>query len=291
MPIDVDKVQKPVRKLRKLLKRMDSKPAVKDVHDLRTNTRRLEAALQAAGLDSKGKTHRLLKDLARLRKRAGRVRDLDVLTGFAAGLKAKNEDEDPCQIQLLEHLGAERHKKAKRLYAEVAKRNKAARALLKSTCKRVEGKLDGSNGRPPKAASQTAACAIVLEAELATRVRLTRGNLHPYRLKVKELRNVLKMAEGNSEQPFIAALGEVKDAIGEWHDWEELLSIANEAVRHGQKCDLLQQIRAVAQQEFSAALEKTESMRKRFLRVNVRKPSAKAQPAKLVWQATRAIAA
>jgi hypothetical protein len=42
---------------------------------------------------------------------------------------------------------------------------------------------------------------------------LNKPNLHPYRLKVKELRNVLQMADNADQQEFITRLGEVKDAI------------------------------------------------------------------------------
>jgi hypothetical protein len=40
---------------------------------------------------------------------------------------------------------------------------------------------------------------------------------------VKELRSVLQMSEG-SDQALLKALDETKNEIGEWHDWEELLS-------------------------------------------------------------------
>ena len=56
-------------------------------------------------------------------------------------------------------------------------------------------------------------------------VRLNRNNLHPYRLKVKELRNVLQLSNRADDIEFVEKLGQVKDAIGDWHDWEELVRI------------------------------------------------------------------
>ena len=81
MAIDADRMHKPVRKLRKLLEKMGSQPAAKDVHDLRTSSRRLEASFQALSLDGGRNGRKVLKKVRKIRKRAGKVRDMDVLTG------------------------------------------------------------------------------------------------------------------------------------------------------------------------------------------------------------------
>ena len=84
MGIDRDQLDKPIRKLRKVLKKMAGEPAPKQVHDLRTNSRRLEATLQA--IDPDQNERKILTRVSRLRKSAGKVRDMDVLTGYAAEL-------------------------------------------------------------------------------------------------------------------------------------------------------------------------------------------------------------
>jgi hypothetical protein len=43
----------------------------------------MEASLQAFGLENSGLGRRVLKPLSRLRKRAGKIRDMDVLTSYA----------------------------------------------------------------------------------------------------------------------------------------------------------------------------------------------------------------
>ena len=63
------------------------------------------------------------------------------------------------------------------------------------------------------------------------------------------------------------ALGEVKDAIGEWHDWVELSSIANEVLDHGQRCELLRAVKETSDAKYQHALALTNSMRKKYLRV------------------------
>ena len=124
--------------------------------------------------------------------------------------------------------------------------------------------------------------------------RLSRDNLHPYRLKVKELHNILRMAEPSDQQEFVNRLGQVKDAIGEWHDWGELESIAKQVLNH-RNCKLLQQIRNIGESKYENALSLTESMRKKFLRqdFNARKPSRSVprKPTEPVWSATPALTA
>jgi CHAD domain-containing protein len=192
MALDENRIQKPARRLRKLLKKNPRKPTPDNVHDLRTNSRRLEATLSALSLDSRPKERRLLKDLARVRKRAGKVRDMDVLTGFASTVHPDGEQD--CSVQLLEHLGAQRHKGATRVHRVIAERGKAIRKHLKQASRDFDNTLSGrrNGGSSNAAAAQATASALKVQSQLADPPRLGRNSLHPYRLKVKELRNVLK---------------------------------------------------------------------------------------------------
>ena len=92
--------------------------------------------------------------------------------------------------------------------------------------------------------SVAAAESLRLSSELGTPRRFSKGNLHPYRLKVKQLRYVLELS---ADHPKCADdLGEVKDAIGDWHDWEELVAIAEDLLDHGAKCKLTRRLKAIA---------------------------------------------
>src|SRR5690242_3274481 len=106
MGLDSEQVHKPVRKIRKLLKRLPKQPNPEQVHQLRTNFRRLEAVLASLSLDQK--EHRLLKQLGRLRRKAGGVRDMDVLIGYVPTVQADREQ--TCAVRLLEHLGGMRRR-------------------------------------------------------------------------------------------------------------------------------------------------------------------------------------
>jgi CHAD domain-containing protein len=299
MALDAVRAEKPVRKLRKLLKKMPAVPDASDIHDCRTSSRRVEATIHALSLDSRQNGQRVLKQIAKLRKRAGKVRDMDVLTEYLSSVSIHKEEEKACYVQLLEHLGAQRLKYAKKFDSV---RRQCAPDLtkgLKRTSKQL-GKLLPLNGKRPSdqnvVFAEVSASALALLAELAKPARLGKRTLHPYRLGVKELRNVLQMAEMSHRQEFVRQLGEVKDAIGEWHDWEELVVIAKTVLSHGAKCELLHALRNIADRKYHNALVLTENMRKKFLRISDRK--GKGSPryaafrlAEPVWLATSALVA
>jgi hypothetical protein len=83
----------------------------------------------------------------------------------------------------------------------------------------------------------------MLESKLFGPPRLSRKNLHPYRLKVKELHNVLRTGVNSTNHEFVETVNSVKDSIGEWHDWEELLAIAKKEFDHA-NCKLIRELKS-----------------------------------------------
>jgi len=229
--------------------------------------------------------------MARIRRRAGKVRNMDILTGIASFVRV--DDEQDCKVQLLEHLGAKRRKHARKFHATVAKYGASARNHLKQTLRRVDPILSSNSkdGDSMEGSVQIAASALKMESQVAAPARLGRGNLHPYRLRVRELQNVLKLASNADNQEFIDALGKVKDAIGEWHDWEELLATAKDVLDHGAQCKLLHELRRINDQKYERALSGAENMRRKYLRVSSNGNRRSTQPADTVWKAMRTIAA
>jgi CHAD domain-containing protein len=275
MAVVFKKVRKPGRKLRKLLKRMGARPTPEQVHDFRTNSRKLEANLEAVGMDGSRLGKRVLKPLSRFRKRAGKIRDMDVLTSYAASIQPQDSEKD-CAVQL-EYLGAKRRRHAKKFNGAsrqdgpvlIKRLKKIERELAKSEARTENG------GRPESMASSMA---LQLGSRLASGARLNHSNLHPFRLKVKELRNVLRLA-GDPDQNLLDALGSVKDVIGEWHDWEELVGIAEKTLDHGTQCKLTQTLKATTQKKFDNALWEAEQLRKRYLGLSDKKRAPRSQSA------------
>ena len=296
MALDTDGTQKSVRQLRKLLKNPPRQPTPDEIHSLRTHTRRFESTLDALGLDSKRNERRALRDLSRLRGRAGKIRDMDVLTAHAVTVHPDQEQD--CLVRLLEYLGAERYRRAEQLHTLTLQYGAAVRRRLKRTSARlkrfIEDDGEKSSARRNTASTEAMARALKLSSELTTPATLNRNNLHAYRLKVKELRDVLQMANDSDNRKFIYRLGEIKDAIGEWHDWEELTAIAMDVLDHGANCNLLRELKAISARKYESGLSLTNKMRREYLHscAGTKKhvPTGKLRPAQPVLEATSAIA-
>jgi CHAD domain-containing protein len=273
MALDADRIGKTSRKLRKLIKKAPKRPTPDQVHVLRTNIRRLEAASEALSPNPSRPDRRLLRDLRRIRKRAGKVRDMDVLTANSASLRLPQEQQ--CAVELLQYLGAKRYKHADRLHTALRQEGKDLVRRVKKASKRLAKRIpepgpNSDNGQLA-ASAEAAAVAIRLSGKLTMPPNLNHKNLHPYRLKVKELRDVLRLAEKPENPEFINVLGEVKDAIGEWHDWEELAVIAARVLNHGTNCKLLAKLKEVSREKYDHALSLAVRIRKQFLRSRDRK--------------------
>ena len=77
MPLDQENTRPIFRKLSRQLAKLPSKPAPENIHRFRTSTRRVEVLVTDLAWNRRN-DKKLLKLLDRLRKKAGRVRDLDV---------------------------------------------------------------------------------------------------------------------------------------------------------------------------------------------------------------------
>ena len=289
MPIDFEQIQKPGRKLRKLLKKMSAEPNPEQVHDFRTSSRQLESTLQAFGLESSRNGHRILKPLARLRKRAGKIRDMDVLIGYTSNLRPPDGEQE-CALELLEHLGAERRRYAKKFHSTAKSKGPDLRSDLKRGQKHLV-KI-GSGTQESGTNHSLPASAMQISSELTIPARLNHTNLHPFRLKVKALRNLLKLAQTPDEK-LLDTLGQVKDSIGEWHDYEELISIAEKLLDHGSQCKLIRELKEMSRNKYRAALAHAERLRQRQLGPSRQNDGRSQAPSlsKPVWTAAMRLAA
>ena len=261
MSVDRNRLRKSVGKLRKLLKKHKSIDP-KEIHDFRTHARRFEASAEALGFKRRGNKGRLFQDLAELRKLAGKVRDMDVFTGCVLTLDVEGEQD--CAVRLLEYLGGKRFRRTKKMMRQVAKYRRRLSQGLKKSLAHIEKLLDDADAKSA-APADAMASALERSSRLKKPARLNKGNLHSYRLKVKELRYVLQMSDAAEHQKFTDKLSEVKDAIGEWHDWDELSGIATGLLNHGNRCKLLRELKAVRNTKYDHALSLANGMRDTYL--------------------------
>jgi CHAD domain-containing protein len=295
MSLDADRIQKPARKL---LKRMPEVPSPEDIHDFRTNSRRIETSLAIFSSDSRLTRHHVAKEISKLRKRAGKVRDMDVLTAYLSGLE-KLDSEQECLVRLLEYLGAQREKHNNRFQKTRRRRHSHLRRGLQQVAKKLGEAVSGDQNDASAAegvSAKVAASALAMLAQLKAPPRLGRTNLHSYRLKIKELRNLLQLAENSNQQEFVDCLGDVKDAIGEWHDWEVLGAIAKDVLNHGNSCRLVQRLGKIVVSKYRRALRLAVAMRRDFLHLPAKYGSGarklkEFRPGEPVWSAAAALAA
>jgi CHAD domain-containing protein len=220
---------------------------------------------------------------------------MDFLIGFASNIHPKGAEE--CRVELLEYLGAKRKKEATRLSNEAKDLHGSLRKDLKKAGSAIAKLLreNGNSDNGSEVGIEAMTSAVRLAVQLGTPPRLSRDNLHPYRLKIKELQNVLRMAADSARPRFVEDLGEVKDAIGEWHDWEELICIAEKNLDRKSGRELQPELKRIAREKYEHACDLSQQLRKTYLRdadSTGKRGSAAAVkiPRPPVWEATSLLA-
>ena len=212
-----------------------AEPSKKAVHAVRTGTRRLEAVLQKVGEDhpqAKG-LHRALKgvrkELSRIRKAAGAVRDLDVQMGLAEEVadamrlrkRAPAREEITGEYERLDrYLSRRRKRRGEDLDAELKK----SELEVERSLERIAGEIEVLTSQGPTLLET----ARRWTRETAEKMgELDEENLHEYRKRTKAARYVAEEQEGSAvARRFAAGLRRVQDVIGEWHDWALLSELA-----------------------------------------------------------------
>jgi CHAD domain-containing protein len=186
---------------------------------------------------------------------------MDVLTGFSATLSRNGDDQ--CLVKLLEYLGQRRGRRANKLRKTVAKHTRAASRSLKDCVSLIEKNFDKKRSTKLKEwPIDATANALRISGELSTWPTLSSQNLHPFRLKVKEMRYVLQLS--GEDNALTERLNDVKDQIGEWHDWTELDAIAKKVLSDCKNCKVIAQIENIVKQKFETALKAAQQLRSKY---------------------------
>lgn len=188
------------RQIGKLIK----STTIDNVHKFRTNSRRIEALVSELAPEN-GNQKKLLKLLSKLRKKAGRVRDLDVQIAFLKELKVP--DRQNHRAQLLEWLDSEQTRRKKKL--EKAFDSETA-AVLRKRLRRVQSEMKLDAIDPLALAHE--------RLPNPGTTPLSEKMLHTCRIEAKKARYLAELAESAESKHFIDELKKAQDAIGEWHD-------------------------------------------------------------------------
>jgi len=260
MALKLDTLQNHVARLRRSLKRFPKDPPPEAVHRLRAQISLVEAITPALLEDRAADGRRLLRPLLQVRKAAGKVRDADVFADLIRLLPSGSDAE--CLVILSKYLCRRRAKTAAKLHDTLAEKREDCLHSLKQY-----SKLTGKQPNSPETALgkqqapiAPAALARKLITELSSWPRTRRDDLHSYRIRVKRLRYLLQSSADNDPE-FLKRLAVVKDAIGEWHDWSELATIAARRLEHGPSCPILAHVRRIARSKLRRAISLTTDMR------------------------------
>jgi len=280
MPIDAKKSRLIFRKLARELTKLTKKPAPENVHSFRTNSRRVEALLMEIVPDHHRNDDKLLRLLAQLRKKAGRVRDLDVQIAALRNFKVPVSNGD--KSQLMDALIGERDKREKKL----------AKAFDHKTAAEIHKRLKRS-ARGMHIPRDTEPLALTLGklAQLGRdHVPVTEKVLHQYRIIGKRARYVAELAgQDPAAKRVVEQLKHMQDVIGDWHDWLKLSQKAEELLGDVRDSSLVAMLQSVTQAKFRQSLNAVAEMRAalpangfslRRQPAASHKPSAKEAPAR-----------
>jgi CHAD domain-containing protein len=229
-----------------LLQTMKDDAEAEPVHKLRTTVRRLEVHLK----DCPKKVARSLKQL---RRKAGKVRDLDVHLSLLASApfagRAGSGAAAPLREPLREILQSSRRHEEKILLRGIGK----AATLVTSRLPHIVSQAESS---APGMAESKHAVATARQSflRLAQEIPEDPDALHRLRIEAKKLRYSLEpLAAFPEARETAAQLKQVQDAIGYWHDWATLLEIAGHELHEHRNTAAFRAMEAHTQREFAKA--------------------------------------
>jgi CHAD domain-containing protein len=274
MPITPKRSQMVFQKLEQDMVKLSSKPQAENVHRFRTGTRRLQILLGELSPQLEHSQKKLLKMLGKIRRRAGKVRDLDVQLAALRALKLPREPRR--KTHLVSRLIELRGRQEKKL------RKAVAEDVVKEIRKRL--KRASKNFNPEMSLEPLAVARGMLE-QLNRENAITEPLLHQYRILTKRARYAAEFAEPSQEgEQFIAGLKRLQDAVGDWHDWLTLTQTASEHLGDVRESSLVAELHNVTGAKFRHAVAVLSQMR--GARSGVR-PMAAAQSATSATASTK----
>ena len=255
MAISAERGKSIFRKTEKELLRLSSGHRADAVHGFRTTTRRMQTLLEQLVADNDRKHKKLLKMLNRIRKSAGKVRDIDAQLEALRSLKVHQEPRRKTQLmQSLIELRTQHERKLRKLLKKQDIRDIRKRLRRAGDSVRLDSSKD-----PLSVARQ------MLRTVPVPKGPADEETLHRYRLVVKSARYAAEFAPKSPEtNKFLAELKRMQDALGNWHDWLTLTHTAVERLGDVNQSSLVAVIHNVTRGKFRHAVSavmaaKTES--------------------------------
>jgi CHAD domain-containing protein len=233
------------QKMGHALQKLSNAQDAESVHGFRTTSRRLQTLLEQIVPSRTRNQKKVLKMLDRIRKRAGKVRDLDIQLAALRSLKVPQEPRRKTQLM-------------HRLIELRAKHERKLRKVLNDdTIHDVRRRLKRASREMKVGAADDALK--VARTMLAQVVRpagpVTEDLLHQYRTVVKRARYAAEFAPKSAEsERFVAQLKRLQDAVGNWHDWLTLTQTAAKRIGDVNQSSLVAALHNVTGGKFRQAV-------------------------------------
>lgn len=264
MSIDRKRGRMVFAKLERDLIKLSSKLRPQNVHGFRTGTRRLQILLIELAPHPDRRHKKLLKSLGRIRKRAGKLRDLDVQLSALRSFKSPGEPRRKTQLinQLIELRDRQEKKLRKTLDKDTVRD-------LRKQLKRTAKDFSLEKARDPLSVARTILGSMngaPIDAAL----------LHQYRIRTKRARYAAEFAKPSDEaQQFIAGIKRVQDALGDWHDWLTLTENAQKHLGEVRESALVAELHNLTGAKFRQAVSALSQMQRKSAPAQI---SSKAAP-------------
>jgi CHAD domain-containing protein len=217
MAISSQRVKLIFRKTDRDLARLSASQQPNRVHGFRTTARRLQTLLEEIMPERDRNQKKLLKVLDRLRRRAGKIRDIDVQLAALRSLKVPQEPRRKTQLtQSLLELRAKHETRLDKLLS------KSDLQEIRRRLKRAFKTVDFESAQDALTVAKKMLGSVAVPAGPASE-----DTLHQYRIVVKRARYAAEFASKSNEGgQLLAQLKGLQDALGNWHDWMTLTRTA-----------------------------------------------------------------
>jgi CHAD domain-containing protein len=252
MLIRSEQTRRTFRKLSRQASEVAEKPTSENIHKFRAASRRVEVLVADLAVKRTSNDKKLLKMLRGLRKKAGRVRDLDVQSSALRSLKISQEPGR--KSQLMRTLAEDRAKREKRLTKGL---NKKTVAEVQKRLKRSAGSLEIPKSTDPlRLARQKLA-----ELEIYEGV-ITESTLHQFRIAGKRARYIAELAGKNEgARRLLGLLKHMQDVIGDWHDWLQLAERAEKMFGGVQESPIVAALHNITRAKFRQSVNALTEIR------------------------------
>lgn len=244
------------QKMDREIGRISANPVPKTVHQFRTTARRVEAALEELMPEADRNRRKLLKQLSRLRRRAGRVRDMDIQVTALRNLRVAEASR--AKTQVLQALSELRTKRESRLQDSL---DKATMRELRRRLKKARERFPGDLPDPLRLAGQLLSKFAEEQSPIDEKV------LHRCRILGKRIRYTAELAGDEPEaQRMVAELKRMQDALGEWHDWLTLAGSVRRLLPGNPNSSLLLAVSNIMRAKYRDAVQAVANTKAALLR-------------------------